>query len=328
MTKKKETAKGHSKGVHVERIRHCPAGSLTVAPALDLESLCIRLQEFQVERKFAISLEKGIVQRVSARVVRAIGVAPDTGETARTIAWKRAEGIVRNAFAGKAPAEADAEIAAVLQWQLEAARRALEPISLFRTSIEKDMDATAAQLPGLDIIEHTPGFATRGLAVIVGEAGNLSNYSTERKLWRRLGLGTAPGHEAHAYSTWRRIGLPNGEWEAPSFPGEPLRAGYAPARLGQIYGVVTIPLFMSKSKNKYGAVYDARRARTALTHPLGTAAECKADPNRWTKAHGDMDARRIMTKSLISDLWSEWRRSGGSVNANEGMASAKTFTPK
>jgi hypothetical protein len=327
MAKPKKFTKSLGEEVHPSDEGRVSFGPIAEAPALDLDHLCIRLQEFQVERKFAISLENGIVQRVSARVVRAIGLASDAGETARASAWKRAEQIVRHTFMGKAPAEADREIVDALKWQLEAGRRALEPISLFRGSVEKDMDNLAAQLPAVDLINSTPGFGLRGLAVIVGEAGNLSNYATERKLWRRLGLGVAPGHEAHAYSTWRMVkGLSADDWTAPCFPGEPRRAGYSPGRLGQIYGVVTTPLFMHRAGSKYGDVYAARRARTLVTHP-----EWYCDKSGKQKlgahgapssAHAMEDAKRVMVKALISDLWSEWRGSEGTLNARLVVAPA------
>jgi hypothetical protein len=81
-------------------------------------------------------------------------------------------------------------------------------------------------------------------------------------------------------------------------------------RLGQLFGVVTGPLFMCKAKNKYGEVYTKRRAHTAVTHP------------DWTKGHSDMDGRRIMVKKFLSDLWSEWRGSIKDVNAMAGVAPA------
>lgn len=65
-------------------------------------------------------------------------------------------------------------------------------------------------------------------------------------------------------------------------------------RRGTIAGDIGVPLFFAKSKNRYGEVYAARRAHTAIAHP------------DWTKAHSDNDARRIMTKALVEDLWRAW----------------------
>jgi hypothetical protein len=283
--------------------------------AASLAEICMSLMEHQVERKFAIQMEAGIVQRISARIVRAIGGSGDD-EAARKAAWKRAERIVHRAVAKKPKPqeEADREVAAILRSHLEMTRQALGPVTAFRDSVEERMREFAKKTPVTGTIEATPGFNLLGVAVIIGEAGDLNRYSTVRKLWRRLGLGMAPGHEAHAYSTWKWLGLPADEWE---------RAGYSPKRLGQIYGVVTVPLVMHKSKSRYGAIYEARRAHTAIMHPTVTSAECKADPIRWTPSHSAMDAGRVITKALIADLWSEWRRgSPGVLQACDDMAFA------
>lgn len=289
----------------------------------DIPALCISIQEDQVERKFSIQMEAAIVQRISARVVRAIGLDHEATEVSRKAAWTRAERIVRRALQGAEQEESDRDIAAVLAGNLAMSSVALKPVSAFRDQVEARMRAKAELLPAFALTQRTPGFKAIGLAVIVGEAGDLSNYATVRKLWRRLGLGMAPGHEAHAYSTWKRIGLPTGEWDTPEFPGQPLRAGYSPKRLGQIYGVVTVPLVMMKAKNRYGEIYAARRAHTAITHPTGTITECNADPNRWTPGHSHADAQRVMTKALISDLWSEWRGSAFGLKADDAVAPAE-----
>lgn len=280
----------------------------------DIDAICISLQEDQVERKFAIQMEMGIMQRISARVVRAIRLDHDASEASRKSAWGRAERIVRRSLSGKPQDDADKEIADALSGNLAMSAATLAPVSVFRDQVETRMRAKAERLPAFSLTGRTPGFKAIGLAVIIGEAGNLSNYATKRKLWRRLGLGMAPGHEAHAYSTWG--------WMKQLSAEEWTRAGYSKKRLGQIYGVVTVPLFMNKAKNRYGEFYGARRAHTAITHPTGTLAECRADPNRWTPGHSHMDGQRIMTKELISDLWSEWRGSAAELNISEAMAPA------
>jgi len=282
---------------------------------MPLDRLCRAIQEAQVERKFAIQMEMGIVQRIAARVVRAFQLDHDAPEASRKAAWVRAERVVRRGLQDKPQAEEDAAIGAALSDHLTVARLSLAPVTAFRDRVEAEMVKAAEALPAFALTERTPGFKALGLAVIVGEAGDLSNYASERKLWRRLGLGVAPGHEEHAYSTWKGLGLPTGEWDAPEFPGQPRRAGYSPRRLGQIYGVVTVPLMMFKARHKYGEHYDKRRAHTEITHPTGTFAECKADPSRWTPAHSHADAMRIMTKALVEDLWKEWRGSGVALNS-------------
>jgi hypothetical protein len=53
---------------------------------------------------------------------------------------------------------------------------------------------------------------------------------------------------------------------------------------------------VGKPNGKYGEVYAARRAHTAVTH------------EDWSKMHSHMDGLRIMMKEVLKDLWIEWRR--------------------
>jgi hypothetical protein len=253
----------------------------------DLNDTCGALKDLQVSRKFVIKAEVRITNMVTALLARALGYNPHEKEAGEKI-WKRAQAAIKREFSGKDPSPDDAEAIQILGADIGAMRSALQPIKVRRDEIESDMIRLARLVPLGTFIEETRGFDLIGLAVIVGEAGNLSNYPNVAKLWRRLGYGMAKGHEAKAYSTWRlEGGLDADDWTS---------AGYSPKRLGQIYGVVTVPLFMSKAKNKYGEVYTRRRAHTAVTHP------------DWTKGHSDNDARRVMTKALLADLWSAWRR--------------------
>ena len=263
------------------------------------------LTNLQRFRKFNISQELAILQRLTALVASACGYESRDEET-RTVTWNRATKIVKESLGRCEFTDADGMIVDLIMPEIQATKAAVIPFQGRRKQIEDRMVEIAKTLPCQDFILRTSGFKHVGLAVILGEAGDLSNYATVRKLWRRFGLGVAQGHEAQAYSTWRmKGGLTAEDWTT---------AGYNPARLGQLYGVVTVPLFMCKAKNKYGEVYAKRRERTSVTHP------------DWTKAHSDMDGRRVMIKSFLSDLWSEWRGSTVCTNVVPALAPAKLNT--
>jgi hypothetical protein len=247
---------------------------------------CLRLQELQIRRQFLNQEMTSKSNRITALVVRMIGMSSEADAKEREKTWKRAAKILSGALAKKPPLDDDAPIVREIAPELEVHRLSLEPISARRLEIESGMDGLAANLPAMKFIETVKGATAHGLAVIVGECGDLSRFSTTKKLWRWLGYGMANGHELHAYSTWRRSGgLSKDDWKL---------ARYNPKRQAEIYGVVTVPLFMAKANNKYGAVYSERREWTAVTHP------------EWTKLHSDMDARRIMTKAFLGDLWKAW----------------------
>jgi hypothetical protein len=261
----------------------------------------INLQRF---RKFSIAQELSILQRLTALVASACGYEA-RDEATRTALWLRASKIVKEAMGDCEFSDEDGAIVDLIMPEIQATKAGVLPFQKRRDQIEVQMTAIAKTLPCQEFIARTSGFKHIGLAVIVGEAGDLSNYATIRKLWRRFGLGMAQGHEEMAYSTWRmKGGLTADDWTA---------AGYSPTRLGQLFGVVTVPLFMCKAKNNYGEVYTKRRAHTAVTHP------------DWTKGHSDMDGRRVMVKKFLSDLWSEWR--GSTLPLVSEMKSTLTLIP-
>jgi hypothetical protein len=155
-----------------------------------------------------------------------------------------------------------------------------------KDSATEQMKELAKSFPAYEWAVTVEGFAELGLAVIIAEAGDLSNYATKERVWKRLGL--AP-YKGRACSSWASASpsLTAPEW---------IEAGYSRVRRGTIAGDIGAPLFFAKSKNAYGKVYTDRRAHTAITHP------------DWSKGHSDNDARRIMTKALIEDLWRVWNK--------------------
>ncbi len=282
---------------------------------INIDKTCGILKDWQVLRKFIIKVEVENTNRMNALVARYCGYDP-TAEDAEKL-WTRAGNIVKCVISGKSQADDDDQnIADRLQGELGAFKVGVGAYLIRRKEIEDAMMSAALTLPAASIIENTAGFNATGLAVIVGEAGNLSNYSSVRKLWRRLGLGMAQGHESKAYSTWRKEGgLSAEDWTI---------AGYSPTRLAQIYGVISVPLAMHKKKNKYGEIYDKRRAHTKVTHPewyvdkKGKAkVNAKGEPS---SAHAANDAIRIITKAFLFDLWKCWNQSMTNVKNTVSLA--------
>lgn len=57
----------------------------------------------------------------------------------------------------------------------------------------------------------------------------------------------------------------------------------------------------------YGEIYIRRRAHTEVRITM-TADLSHKDPEKWTLKRCDNDAKRVMFKALLKDLWVEWRR--------------------
>lgn len=244
--------------------------------------ICSQLAELQVRRKHYIRTANKLTNSIGALVRRELGWSNDAAD-AEAIKGQAAK-IVSAFMDGKEPGHA---VADTLAGDLMVTREMLAIAERTRAAIELEMKRLVRKLPAYAFVKSVAGFGELAFAVLVGETGDLANYSKPDKVWKRLGL--AP-FEGKAYSNWRRQGgLTAEQWKA---------AGYAPPRRAEMFAVVEDPLFRHQSSRSgpYHAVYLARRAHTAETHP------------DWTKGHSHGDAKRIMLKRLVSDLWSEWRR--------------------
>lgn len=153
------------------------------------------------------------------------------------------------------------------------------------------------------------GFGELGLAIIVGETGTkikledgtveikgLDTFATKERVWKRLGLAVIDGErqqkrtnveeaEAHGYNPRRRAEI----WAIADSMFKHQRAGDKdedgndPTKSGK---PMVVP---AHATGPYGEVYGRRKAHT--------------ETRGWTDKHRDHDARRIMMKALVEDLW-------------------------
>ena len=189
-----------------------------------------------------------------------------------------------------------------------------------RKAKEREIRKLARQLPVWEWVKDVRGCGELSLALIVGAAGNLSNYSGPDKLKKRLGL--AP-YKGKACSTWRREGgLSKEEW---------VETGYKPSR-GAVHW--NLGKCFIRAGGEYKEIYDARVVRDyhksvakGLT-PVTTVAKTRKD---WlergfpelvvvktvdraeyiTAKHLTNRAQRYMMQQFIVHLWLAWRRFEG-----------------
>ena len=280
--------------VHKKPERHGQPRSPSSDPAL----VCLRLAELQVRRKCFIKAANRLAASATATIRRALGFDPNADEKARGALKARALRMASRAFAGKPQAAADEAAFLTVSTDIGVVALAIEPLTARRKEIEKAMIGAARSLPAWRWAAGVAGLGDLGLAVIVGETGDLSHYPNFRHVWKRLGLMPFDGK---ACSVWRRTGgMPAGGWE---------QVGYSPHRRAEIHACVAEPMLkhqiaagrktsteFGSPKGRYGDVYVARRERT------------KRDHSDWTKAHAHADATRIMSKALVADHGSERRR--------------------
>lgn len=182
--------------------------------------------------------------------------------------------------------------------------------------LEAQLEKLAPLLPAYaSLWTETRGLGALGLALIAGEAGDLAQYDTHSKLWRRFGLHVGGGKAFYI----RRAGMSKADWKA---------AGYCPRRRSVIYQI-TDSLLKGQLKKvtkkasdvrrialgPYGTVYLARKQlerEKAQAEGLKVAPAAKIpekDAHKYRSAgHIHNRAVRYVGKKLLRDLWKVWRR--------------------
>lgn len=179
--------------------------------------------------------------------------------------------------------------------------RARQSWDIMRDNIEKQLRKLTRVTPAWTWMKSVPGFGDLGLAIIIGEAGDPHDYASVERLWKRLGLAVIEGERQrrctdpelalkHGFNPRRRAeiwtvadGMFKHQWA-----GDKDAQGKNPTKTKQ---PVAVP---AHAVGIYGEIYGRRKA-----HTLGREG--------WSDARRDNDARRIMTKALIEDLWRVWR---------------------
>lgn len=295
----------------------------TIAVPATLPEMIDRLVMLQRQRRFCIATQSKLERSTEAFIVRELGGKKDTPEAERKALWAQAAAIRKAAEAGGEGGQltgasnaghcADAIFSSHRLIVQSAISRA--PWDDFRKAIEVEMEIIAKQLPAWEWVSGVKGFGAKGLAIIVAEAGaDLHNYSSREKLWKRLGLAVMDG---------RRQGAPGKGASAQDW----LDHGYSKPRRAEIWAIVD-----SLFKHQWRGDKDAdgktplktKQPVAVPAHATGPYGEVYARRKAWTlysntivtPKHKDNDARRILTKALIEDLWRVWR--GMPVRARQG----------
>jgi hypothetical protein len=163
------------------------------------------------------------------------------------------------------------------------------PWDNMRASQEARMEALAARLPVAAWVPSVRGFSVKGLAVIVGEVGNIGqNRRHPSGVYKRLGLAVIDG--------LRQGTIPPG-LSKPEQKQAWIERGYKRQRRGQVWAFLDDVLLRHQIANQvalgpYGEHYLRKKAEyVARQHPYAGRA-----------------ARRYMAKMFLRDLWREWCR--------------------
>jgi hypothetical protein len=211
----------------------------------------------------------------------------------------------------------------------------IESLRQLQTQLEKQMEGYAASLPVVEWVKkkEQAGFGLLSLGKVIGETGNLSNYSNPSKVWRRMGCmpwkfeGEGVKYNPHKMgSTWRggKEGkLPASEWET---------FGYSPRRRCIAYQISDVLIKLNKSI--YRARYVEAKVKAYTNHPEWDWKDCVAcvgkgrvdDRNDVTDSNpvstsklcptcggtgkktlrAHLHGMLLAVKKLLLNLWGEW----------------------
>jgi hypothetical protein len=164
-----------------------------------------------------------------------------------------------------------------------------------KRAIEKMMEKDAARFGMGEFISETRGFSSTQLANIIGEAGDLANYATVSRLWKRMGMAVIDGVRQSKQTDKSKA----------------LDYGYNPSRRAAMWNIGETIIKAQIRNNKdedgkkvgesyaigyLGQVYLDRKADYAARHP------------EKTKAHIHNDSKRYMEKRLLKLLWLAWNQ--------------------
>lgn len=289
-------------------------------PPADLEKVCLKLYELQKVRMFCIGSQSRIDRSMQSAIARDIGYNPGADESERKAVFKKAGAIIKAVEAGEPFDRLPVgDPRSEMLWSflplipLSAQSRIIWDEK--RDAVETEMRKLAATLPVFEWVkENAKGVGDLGLARIVGVAPAIGYinpetgtpiYSTHEKLWKRLGLAVIAGERQQKKTD----------------KDEAFIHGYAPRRRAEVWSVCSDTMFRQQWRGKgknpddpdapgyaigpYGAVYGARKAYT-LSRIAETEHLPFTDRRKWTKKRCEADARRVMTKEFLRDLWRVW----------------------
>lgn len=322
MPRRKETGSGKAEGRlpkgHAGAAAPLPSPSSSEASGLvpqghpelsSLGDICGALMRAQRDRVFAIVMQSRCDRAVEAYIRIRLGYrtvddegnpAPEAERKKLSALAVRIKAAVENGEDSPAGTEALAASVAMIVERNKIGRAVWDE---FRAMTEKNMIALAKQLPVWSFVESVRGVSALGLAVIVGEAGDLGGYPKKGHLWKRLGMAVLDG---------KRQGNPG----AGATTEDWIAHGYKKQRRAQIWAMLDDVMLRQQwqggeARGPYGAAYARKKAEYLA--------------REWTPGHADKAARRYMAKMFLRDLWKAWPRASESLPKGQSLRAFPTL---
>lgn len=157
---------------------------------------------------------------------------------------------------------------------------------------EKVLDKLVRRLPIYDWCKSIRGISEQSIAALVGESGNIGNYSNSAKLWKRWGVGIVRGQAQ------RRV----------KDAALAVAMGYDAERRAQLW-VIGENICLRSQEPYYRELYLSRKAYER--------------PRVDSDMHAHKRAMRYAQKRFLRKLWSAWRTASKRLPPMEAMPPAK-----
>lgn len=293
----------------VRRKAKVPTNPKPAAPSADsIAATCAEIVSLQRLRRFCIVSQSRCDRSIESLIASRMGFRIDATEKDRKQVFARAKAYrerVEKGGEGQPGSETQASVAlSALDSVILLSAASRKSWDDQREAYEKEMRRLAMTLPVWPFAKAVRGLGELGLARLIGEAGiPIGDYRTASGLWKRLGLAVINGERQRKKTD----------------KDEAAEHGYSPKRRAEAWSVCSDSLFRQQWRGAdeetglparpigpYGEVYAKRRAHTECRIAATEHMDAK-NPAKWSKGRCHNDARRVMTKRLLLDLWLAWR---------------------
>lgn len=255
------------------------------------------------KRLFLIKQRTRNTNALGAYIRRDLGWSADLPEKERETIRKKAEQIIKTNGAGTTFEEI-----------IAAHNSACATFDKVEADIEKTLKKLVRELPVWKSWgKNTLGISELGIATIVGEAGDLSNYPKKGHLFQRMGVGFVDGErQGNLPAT-----APASEW---------IRHAYNRQRRSRLYAYVGVPIIKCTEREEtdtssarpaspYREAYDQRRTyEIAKAEAAGFKVAASKDIPAGESENYVSDmcihrrAQRYMEQRLLKHLLQAWKR--------------------
>lgn len=297
------TPKRGRRATHIAKPRAAPP-VVQSTPA----EIVAELAALQRTRCFCIQAQSRCDRPMESFIATVMGNRNDAPEKERKAVFARAK-VYRLAVEAGDEGQKDSKIQnraalAAVQPMIRANAMARAIYDDLRKATEREMERLVTLLPVYPFAQSVRGLGARGLAILIAECCiPIGDYRTISGVWKRLGLAVINGEGQRRKTN----------------PDLAALHAFSPRRRAQVWAVCSDSLFRAQWRGAdedkglparpigpYGEIYARRRAATLQRH-LDSEALLATDPMKWSKGRCHNDARRIMTKQLVIDLYCAWK---------------------